>query len=179
MKAKVYISQVVEKNIGTRFKKVLKKNGYNVSCKIIENSSNNIAYVTPNASLKYIDATYNNLNTSDKYLSKFIKVVKRLYCLSKIDKTITYKEFRKYFSFLNKTFLYIQISSSNKNWQHKFNSVDKLLKHYINDTKYIELANALPETFNISDIILLFQEFTDTIWFENELKNQKTNTFIQ
>jgi len=173
MKVKIYISQEVEKNVGTRFQKVLKKSGYKVAFKTLDKTSTKITCVTALSSLEQIDATYNGLNTSDKYLLKFTKVVKRLYCLSKIDEKVTYKELRKYMPLLNKIFLYIQILSSKKNWKSKFDSIDKMLKFYMHDAEFMKISDALSELFSMSDLIALFQEFTDAISFKKESTSLK------
>jgi ATP-dependent Clp protease ATP-binding subunit ClpX len=167
VKSKIYLSKEVEKQLGTRFKKVLRKSGYKVSYKSLDQDITEISQILPDSSLKRIDATCNGLTSDDKNLSKCVKTLKRLLCLSQVDEEVTNKELGKSFSLLNKSFLYIQMSNFNKDWRSQFSSEEEMLKTYSYHAKFIQLHDALSKDVTAVEIVELFQKYSDSIYYKN------------
>jgi ATP-dependent Clp protease ATP-binding subunit ClpX len=180
MKSKIYISKKIEKHLGSRFKKILLKHKYKVSYKLLNDNETDIVQILPNSSLEHIDATYNQIKTSDKNLFKCLKVIKRVYCFSIIDTNIAYKEFTRSFDILNKAFLYIQMSDYNKKWHLEFTSVEEMIESYKGDAQFTNLYDVIEtdDGVGISEIVELFLEYTDKIFFRNKKKTSKNSTLV-
>ena len=173
MQGRVYITKKTKKHLGSRFKRLLLKYNYNVVDKVLKIDDTDILYIVPGSTFKRIDSTYNGLKTSDKNISNSIKIIKRIFCFSFIDKDIAYKELRKSLKYLNKIFLYIQMSNYNTKLNLEFSSIDEMIKFYQDDTKFVELESVLQINKNtdISQIVELFLENTNNIFFKNKTKN--------
>jgi len=180
MQGRIYITKKTEKRLGSKFKRLLLKYNYNVVYNVLKTNETDILYIHPGYTFKRIDSTYNGLKTSDKNISRCIKIIKRIFCFSFIDKDIAYKELRKSLKYLNKIFLYIQISNYNTKLNLEFSSINEMIKFYQDDKKFVMLENVLQINKNtdISQIVELFLENTDNIFFKNKAKNiyfQKEN----
>ena len=180
MKSKIYISKKIEKHLGSRFKKILLKHKYKVSYKLLKDNETDIVQVLPNSSLEHIDATYNQIKTSDKNLLKCLKVIKRVYCFSIIDTDIAYKEFTRSFDILNRAFLYIQMSDYNEKWHLEFTSAEEMIESYKGDAQFTNLYDVIEtdDGVGISEIVELFLEYTDKIFFRNKKKTSKNSTLV-
>jgi len=170
MKTKLYISKEIEKNLGSRFKKILVKAGYKISYKALEDKDTTIVYILHDSTLQHIDATCDGLRTDDKNLLKCVKTLKRLLCLSQIDDDITYKEIGKSFNLLNKSFLYIQMSNYNEEWSNEFTSIDEMLEAYSQNSEFVHLNDVFSKDITVLMIVELFQEYSDSIYYENDNK---------